>query len=706
MSIGMRRPCGTFRIGCGLVVGFCAGSAVAADEAERIRVELNSPLRISALQEDELVTSMTLDNGDYTRLKSVDRVLMTDFSVGRDRSVDLELNRVNVFTEDAQVVLGSSKGDVPVALPDVVLLSGHVAGDPNSFAFLGLSPNGTNGIIRAGGDTFVVSSGSQPRPDNAFVYNLSKLPAGSIQWRDFHCALDELLAQGFGGTAEQHDEIGASTSDAGRDGVVWVVDMAIETDWEFTGWLFGGDTDASGAYVATLVGAASEIYMRDLGTQLVISYLRLWPDSGDPWTGGDTADQLYEFRSYWRNNMGHVSRDLAHFLSGRSLGGGIAWLSAICSSNYGYAVSAVDGYFPYPLQDHHSQNWDIMVFAHETGHNFGAPHTHDMYPQIDGCGTGNCSVAPNGTIMSYCHLCSGGMTNIVLNFHERMITERILPFLSNVSCNIAAGPPAIYQEPEDTTACLGGVGTLQVFAGGTAPLTIQWRKYGVDIPGALGSTLTFDPVGADDVGSYDAVVSNDLGSVTSASAELTTAECMAPDVSIAGGRYLGITSQPPGSAAAVAFQVSMPDFPCIAPRYVGADGNLVSSPVFQSGQVWDTVFVFDHDIVPETAFSVRTDFGTPGSPRLSEPIYTTTSVWGDIVGEFVEPAWTPGDGTTDFVDISALVDSFRNLPTAPPADWCDIYPAYADGVIDFNDIAACVDGFRGLPYPFDGPECP
>jgi hypothetical protein len=298
------------------------------------------------------------------------------------------------------------------------------------------------------------------------------------------------------------------------------------------------------------------------------------------------------------------------------------------------------------------------------------------------------------------------MTNVLLNFHERMVNERILPYVSSLTCNISAGPPAIYQDPEDTAACLGGIGELQVFASGTAPLTIQWRKDGVEMPGATGSTLTLDPVEADDVGMYDVVVSNDLGSVTSASAELTTAECAAPDVSVAGGRYLGITPQPPDSTAAVAFEVSLLGYPCIPPRYVGVDGSLVSSPVFQPGEVWDTVFVFDHDIVPNTVYGIRTDFGTPGSPRLSETVYTTTSGWGDIVGGFVDPAWTPGDGITDFVDISALVDGFRNLPTAPARAWCDIYPAYADGVIDFNDIAACVDGFRGFAYPFDGPECP
>ena len=705
MRICLSKTWGIRTTVCGLVVALSAGSATAKDETEDLRVQLDSPLRVAALQEDDLVTSMTFDAGDYARLKSLDRVLMTGFSVGRARSVDLDLRRVEVFSADAQVVLGSLQGDVPVGRPDVVLLSGHVAGDPDSLAFLGLSPHGTNGIIRTGEDTFVVSSGQRPRQDHAVVYNLTRLPAGAIQWRDFHCALDELLAQGFGNLEEDHGEVGNSSSAAAADGVVWVVDMAIETDWEFTGFLFGGDTDASGAYAATLVGAASEIYMRDLGTELVISYLRLWPDANDPWTGGDTADQLYEFRSYWRNNMGGVDRDLAHFLSGRNLGGGIAWVGVICSTHYGYAVSAnIDGYFPYPLQDHHPQNWDIMVFSHETGHNFGAPHTHDMNPQIDGCGTGDCSVAPNGTIMSYCHQCSGGMVNIVLHFHERMIDEQILPYESNVSCDISAGPPAVYQDPVDTTACLGGVGELRVIATGASPLTIQWRKGGVEIPGALGSTLIFDPVEEEDVGDYDAVVSNSLGSVTSGSAALTTVECSAPHV-LTGGRYLAITPQPPDSPVPVALHLSIPDLPCVD-WYIGPEGNLRQTAFFQTGSDWSTVYVSDHDIVPETTYSVRTDFGTFGNPRLSDPVLATTNIWGDIVGEFVAPEWTTADGTADFLDISASVECFKNAPTAPPGAWCDIYPAYPDGVIDFNDIAATVSGFTGLPYPFDEPQCP
>ena len=53
------------------------------------------------------------------------------------------------------------------------------------------------------------------------------------------------------------------------------------------------------------------------------------------------------------------------------------------------------------------------------------------------------------------------------------------------------------------------------------PPTYQWRKAGVDIPGATSASYTIDPVGTGDAGSYDVVVTNVCNTATSSAATLT-----------------------------------------------------------------------------------------------------------------------------------------------------------------------------------------
>jgi hypothetical protein len=61
-----------------------------------------------------------------------------------------------------------------------------------------------------------------------------------------------------------------------------------------------------------------------------------------------------------------------------------------------------------------------------------------------------------------------------------------------------------------------------VKATGTDPLTYQWRKNGVDIPGANRPKYVTPPTTlADNGSSFSVVVSNSVGSVTSRKAFLT-----------------------------------------------------------------------------------------------------------------------------------------------------------------------------------------
>ena len=87
-----------------------------------------------------------------------------------------------------------------------------------------------------------------------------------------------------------------------------------------------------------------------------------------------------------------------------------------------------------------------------------------------------------------------------------------------------------------------------------------------------------------------------------------------------------------------------------------------------------------------------------------DPLIVHTGEWGDAVGDCsVTPCHGP-DGVVDFVDIMAVVDKFRNHPSAPLKARTDLCPGEPDGVIDFVDISWIVGAFRGHPYPYEGAE--
>ena len=79
----------------------------------------------------------------------------------------------------------------------------------------------------------------------------------------------------------------------------------------------------------------------------------------------------------------------------------------------------------------------------------------------------------------------------------------------------AAGCPSITAHPASQSTCEGQNITLTATATGNAPLSYQWRKDLINIPGATSSTLSFSSIELLDAGSYTCVISNPCGSVTS-----------------------------------------------------------------------------------------------------------------------------------------------------------------------------------------------
>jgi lysophospholipase L1-like esterase len=82
--------------------------------------------------------------------------------------------------------------------------------------------------------------------------------------------------------------------------------------------------------------------------------------------------------------------------------------------------------------------------------------------------------------------------------------------------------PVITSQPFSQTVAAGQTATFSLSASGTAPLSYQWQKNSVNIPGATGASYTTPAATSGDNGStYRCIVSNSLGSATSNAATLT-----------------------------------------------------------------------------------------------------------------------------------------------------------------------------------------
>ena len=411
-----------------------------------------SPLRLVPTRSTGTSHQMSIDPVLVDQVRRMaeerDEVRIGGIALPGAGTVDLVLERFDPFTPDATFVVVDEQGhQQTLPRPEILALAGSVAGDPDGDAFLSFGPAGVEGWIRFDGIAFGVSDGIGDGP--VLIHRLDALPPIDPELAANFCGTDLLdpiptadAPEGMGPHRPAHRGE-ARHGVASLGGSCELITLAIDSDQELVG-LFGGDTEATLGYVGTLMAATSSIYVRDHGIRIQAGYIRLWIGE-DPWNAGGTADELYAFRDFWQAEMNDVERDLAHFLSGRGLGGGVAWLPGLCNA-YGYGLSAnLNGSFPYPVENNSGQNWDLMVFSHELGHNVGCPHTHDI--GVDNCAGGDCSVTPNGTIMSYCHLCSGGLANVRMEFcPENMIN--VADTLASISCDYTVTPDTIARDDQ------------------------------------------------------------------------------------------------------------------------------------------------------------------------------------------------------------------------------------------------------------------
>ena len=222
------------------------------------------------------------------------------------------------------------------------------------------------------------------------------------------------------------------------------VEIYVETDFESYQDNNSSLSDTE-EWILDIFNEVSMLYS-DENIPIVISEIKIW-DEVDPYADlNSTIDVLYEFDDQAQDNY---NGRLAHWISTRSLGGGVAWLDVLCAnynpnSNYGpYGVSASLSTNVVPVPTY---SWTVEVVTHELGHNFGSPHTHACAwngnnTAIDGCGPEagysegcDADLPEAGTIMSYCHLVGGVGIDFNLGFGDQP-GDLIFDEFVNASCN-------------------------------------------------------------------------------------------------------------------------------------------------------------------------------------------------------------------------------------------------------------------------------
>jgi len=332
-----------------------------------------------------------------------------------DGTIELELAQVEILAPDFFV---STNTQNSVSYQPAIHYRGIVLGDVNSIASLSVSSSGVMGMVADENGTYQLGQ-MEDGSGNYVYYKTQNLIALSPN----QCFSEEesLMSDEGGEPSSEERGVGCKTVQ-----IYFECDYKLYTDK-------GSNTTTVSNYVTGLFNQIATLYANE-NVGVVIAQIYVWTTS-DPYVGyNSTSAVLNTFRQTRGTTF---NGNLAHLLTTRSLGGGIAYVDVICVKQYAFGVSAITTSF----QNVPTYSWTVEVVTHELGHNLGSWHTQSCnWPTgaLDNCVSpeGSCQPGPapvnGGTIMSYCHLTGYG-----INFNKGFGPSpgsRIRDKVTNSSC--------------------------------------------------------------------------------------------------------------------------------------------------------------------------------------------------------------------------------------------------------------------------------
>ncbi len=143
--------------------------------------------------------------------------------------------------------------------------------------------------------------------------------------------------------------------------------------------------------------------------------------------------------------------------------------------------------------------------------------------------------------------------------------------------------------------------------------------------------------------------------------------------------------------------------------------RLGCDPYWTDWSQYDIVHVWDEGIVPDGVFDIQVVENS--CPLAEEDGYSTAmtltqSAWADLIQDCSTTPCKPPDGSTGIVDVTAILDKWKNLPGNVQKVRADIEGSPAgdhripDQSINITDVTYCLGAFLGDTYPGPGFPAP
>ncbi len=220
------------------------------------------------------------------------------------------------------------------------------------------------------------------------------------------------------------------------------------------------------------------------------------------------------------------------------------------------------------------------------------------------------------------------------------------------------GPPVIVVPPQTQGVAVGANATFSVLAAGTAPFSYQWTFMGTNLPGATSDSLSFAFVQMDDAGDYAVVVSNSVGSVTSAVATLSVVTSYTVSGSVELEHFVGTTRD-------VAFKAADTD---------GVVRKTWTVSLSFSGSSVTSYALTDVPL-DTVSLSAKTDWNLRRKLGVS---FANTAAVANFTGAYPLPAGDlDNSNTVNLADYSALASVWYTSNTVADLD--------GSGFVDVND---------------------